>query len=344
MFAQLITGGESAGRARASRADPRRRRRAAARASRIEDCGLKAGLNGVDNGRLYFDHVRVPRENLLNRYGDVDADGTTRRRSRTRPSASSPCSAPWSRAGSAWPAARGSAAKVALAIAVRYGEVRRQFTGPGVDGEIVLLDYLAHQRKLLPALAKHLRAALRAARARRRAARDVRRDSTSPRRRPTGRGRRPARARGAGGRHQGDRRPGTPRDTDPGLPRGVRRRRLPGREPAPRAQGRHRRLHHLRGRQHGAAAAGRQGAADRLSRPLRRARLARHGAVRRRPGRRDGRGTGRRRRVGCSACSTPRPGATTRRTCSTARWHLELFDFRERHLLETRGPPAAARR
>jgi acyl-CoA oxidase len=46
-----------------------------------------------------------------------------------------------------------SATKVALTIAVRYGEQRRQFAGP--DGaEIRVLDYLAHQRKLLPALAK----------------------------------------------------------------------------------------------------------------------------------------------------------------------------------------------
>jgi acyl-CoA oxidase len=41
----------------------------------IEDCGHKAGLNGVDNGRLAFNQVRVPRDALLNRYGDVDGDG-----------------------------------------------------------------------------------------------------------------------------------------------------------------------------------------------------------------------------------------------------------------------------
>ena len=41
-----------------------------------EDDGLKGGLNGIDNGRLHFDHVRVPRTNLLNRYGDVAEDGT----------------------------------------------------------------------------------------------------------------------------------------------------------------------------------------------------------------------------------------------------------------------------
>ena len=37
----------------------------------IEDCGEKLGLNGVDNGRLGFADVRVPRENLLNRFADI---------------------------------------------------------------------------------------------------------------------------------------------------------------------------------------------------------------------------------------------------------------------------------
>ena len=40
------------------------------------DCHYKGGLNGVDNGRIWFDHVRVPRENLLNQYADVAEDGT----------------------------------------------------------------------------------------------------------------------------------------------------------------------------------------------------------------------------------------------------------------------------
>src|SRR3954447_6375781 len=42
---------------------------------RIEDCGPKLGLNGVDNGRIWFHQVRVPRESLLNRYADVTPDG-----------------------------------------------------------------------------------------------------------------------------------------------------------------------------------------------------------------------------------------------------------------------------
>jgi acyl-CoA oxidase len=39
------------------------------------DCGHKMGLNGIDNGRVWFDNVRVPRENMLNAVGDVTREG-----------------------------------------------------------------------------------------------------------------------------------------------------------------------------------------------------------------------------------------------------------------------------
>jgi acyl-CoA oxidase len=152
VFAQLITNGESQGvhafvvpiRDTAGNPLP---------GVRIEDCGLKAGLNGVDNGRLYFDDVRVPRDSLLNRYGDVAADGSystpiDNQTKRFFTMLGTLVQGRISVAGGA-----GSATKVALAIAIRYGDSRRQFAGPG-GTEIPVLDYLAHQRKLLPALAK----------------------------------------------------------------------------------------------------------------------------------------------------------------------------------------------
>lgn len=43
---------------------------------RVEDMGHKMGLNGVDNGKLWFDNVRIPRENLLNAFSNVAEDGT----------------------------------------------------------------------------------------------------------------------------------------------------------------------------------------------------------------------------------------------------------------------------
>lgn len=38
----------------------------------IGDCGPKAGLNGVDNGFMLFDNVRIPKDNLLDRISGID--------------------------------------------------------------------------------------------------------------------------------------------------------------------------------------------------------------------------------------------------------------------------------
>ena len=119
-----------------------------------EDDGLKGGLNGIDNGRLHFDHVRVPRENLLARYGQVDAEGTY------SSSIESPGRRFFTMLGSlvqgrvSLDGAAGVASKIALATAIRYGNERRQFTGASATEETVLLDYGEHQRRLLPLLAQ----------------------------------------------------------------------------------------------------------------------------------------------------------------------------------------------
>ena len=41
----------------------------------VGDMGPKIGLNGVDNGFLTLNNVRIPRENLLNKVGDVSPEG-----------------------------------------------------------------------------------------------------------------------------------------------------------------------------------------------------------------------------------------------------------------------------
>ena len=41
----------------------------------ITDMGVKMGVNGVDNAALTFDKVRIPRENMMNKFTDVDKDG-----------------------------------------------------------------------------------------------------------------------------------------------------------------------------------------------------------------------------------------------------------------------------
>lgn len=120
---------------------------------RIQDSGEKLGLHGVDNGRLWFDRVRIPRENLLNRFAEVSADGTY---TSAIPSAGKRFFTMLGTlvGGRISVAFAGlSAAKTGLTIAVRYAERRRQF-GPKDRPEVRLLDYRSHQRRLLPRLAK----------------------------------------------------------------------------------------------------------------------------------------------------------------------------------------------
>ncbi|WES63795.1 acyl-CoA dehydrogenase [Microbacter sp. GSS18] len=120
-----------------------------------EDDGVKGGLNGIDNGRLHFDHVRVPRFNLLDRYGQVAEDGTY----------SSDIGSPGRRFFTMLGAlvqgrvsldgAATTGTALALNIAVTYANQRRQFdSGTGTD-EVVLLDYGKHQRRLLPLIAQN---------------------------------------------------------------------------------------------------------------------------------------------------------------------------------------------
>ncbi|MBX7268778.1 acyl-CoA dehydrogenase family protein [Micromonospora sp. Llam7] len=119
----------------------------------IGDAGPKAGLLGVDNGRLTFDHVRVPRDMLLDRYGQVAPDGTYSSPIENDSRRFFTMLGTLVRGRVSVGGAASAATKSALTIAVRYGDIRRQFSAPDTDREVPLNDYLAHQRKLLPALA-----------------------------------------------------------------------------------------------------------------------------------------------------------------------------------------------
>ena len=118
-----------------------------------EDDGYKGGLNGIDNGRLHFTHVRVPRENLLDRYGFVNSDGVYSSPIESRGRRFFTILGTLVQGRVSLVGASVVASQLAMNIGVRYGLVRRQFPVPGSQDEQVLMDYQAHQRRLLPRLA-----------------------------------------------------------------------------------------------------------------------------------------------------------------------------------------------
>src|SRR6195952_2558940 len=121
---------------------------------RVEDDGPKIGLNGVDNGRLWFDHVRVPRPNLLNRYADVDEHGTYHSEIENPDRRFFTMLGTLIQGRVCVGGAGITASKTALALAIKYANRRRQFGSPDSDKEELLLDYGMHQRRLLPLLAR----------------------------------------------------------------------------------------------------------------------------------------------------------------------------------------------
>jgi acyl-CoA oxidase len=151
VFAQLVVGGESHGvhcllvPIRTAKGKP-------CDGVRIEDCGPKLGLNGVDNGRIWFDGVRVPRENMLDRYAQVTPEGEY------RSAIENPGKRFFTMLGTliqgrvCIAGASNSAAKNALTIATRYATRRRQF-GPPDGDEVTLMTYPTHKLRLLPRIA-----------------------------------------------------------------------------------------------------------------------------------------------------------------------------------------------
>ncbi|WP_222983200.1 acyl-CoA dehydrogenase [Flagellimonas meishanensis] len=152
VFAQLIVNGKNEG-VHAVLVPLRNEKHEVLEGITVEDNGYKLGLNGVDNGKIWFDQVRVPRANLLDKYGEIRNDG----------SYFSKIKNPNKRfftmlgtlVGGRICVARGAlgGAKMALTIAVKYALGRRQFNDSIKMQEDLIMDYPTHQLRLTPAVA-----------------------------------------------------------------------------------------------------------------------------------------------------------------------------------------------
>ncbi|KAG5855753.1 acyl-coenzyme A oxidase-like protein [Anguilla anguilla] len=119
------------------------------------DMKHKEGLHGVDNGILVFNNVRIPRGNLLSKFGWVSPDGayhspiqSKSQRFKAMLAALTP-----TRLGLTVQAM--AAMKLGLIIAVRYSHSRRQF-GPTDQEEVKIIEHQTQYLRLMP----HLAAAL----------------------------------------------------------------------------------------------------------------------------------------------------------------------------------------
>ncbi|XP_077293828.1 peroxisomal acyl-coenzyme A oxidase 3-like [Arctopsyche grandis] len=111
----------------------------------VGDMGEKIGLNGLDNGFVMFNSYRISKDCLLNKLGDVNDDGKY----------VSPIRDPNRRFGASVGLLSGGRMIVmgmavnnlqkAIAIAVRYSAVRKQFSPDDSSEELAVIEYQQQQ-------------------------------------------------------------------------------------------------------------------------------------------------------------------------------------------------------
>ena len=113
----------------------------------VGDIGPKFGYEEADNGYLKFDHVRIPRENMLMRHSQVLPDGTY-----VHPKFDKLSYGTMVMVRSGLVYGSFDCLSRAVTIAIRYSIVRRQTQNKPGEPETQLLDYVNQQYTLIPIL------------------------------------------------------------------------------------------------------------------------------------------------------------------------------------------------
>jgi acyl-CoA oxidase len=119
----------------------------------IVDMGFKLAVNGVDNAAIRFNKVRIPRENMLNRFTDVDEQGNFSSKIKSlnqrfffvteRLLSGRLCIASMSL----------GATRTGIYLGIKYSK-QRLAVGPTGESDTPIFEYQLQQNALMPLLAR----------------------------------------------------------------------------------------------------------------------------------------------------------------------------------------------